>query len=76
VNRDINNPALNFLRSSAYVGGVDFGHRFAGNVYKLLLASIVGFAHRAATRSRFSVRNVRPRYYQRPDLRVARYDSK
>ena len=30
---------------SAYVGGVDFGHRFAGNVYNLT-GSLVGVAHR------------------------------
>ena len=35
VNRRIGTESLDFLRRSAYVAGMDFGHRFAGNVYNL-----------------------------------------
>ncbi|HEV2149033.1 MAG TPA: DUF5916 domain-containing protein [Longimicrobiaceae bacterium] len=60
------NPALGFLRSSAYVGGLDARHRFGGGNYELkgwLMGSHVRGSEEAITRTqRSSVR-----YFQRPD---------
>jgi hypothetical protein len=73
VNRSIDAAALDFLRTSAYVGGVDFGHRFAGNAYNLtgsLVASRIGGDTTAIQRAQFSS----ARYYQRPDVKTFRYD--
>jgi hypothetical protein len=75
VNRDIGTASLNFLRSSAYVGGVDFGHRFAGNAYNFT-GSIVGSRIAGDTLAIQRAQRSSARYYQRPDLRVARYDAK
>ena len=73
VNRSIDTPALDFLRSSAYVGGIDFGHRFSTNTYNLsgsLVASRIGGDTIAIQRTQRSS----ARYYQRPDARTNRYD--
>jgi hypothetical protein len=73
VNRRIDSPSLTFLRTSAYVGGVDFGHRFAKNVYNLS-GSIVGSAIAGDTFAIQRAQRSSARYYQRPDSKVARYD--
>jgi hypothetical protein len=73
VNRSIDAPALAFLRRSAYVGGIDFGHRFARNVYNLS-GSIVGSAIGGDTVSIQRAQRSSARYYQRPDADAARYD--
>jgi hypothetical protein len=74
VNRDIGNASLSFLRSSAYVGGVDFGHRFAGNAYNFT-GSIVGSRIAGDTLAIQRAQRASARYFQRPDLRVTRYDA-
>jgi hypothetical protein len=73
VNRRIDASSLSFLRSSAYVGGLDFGHRFAGNVYNLS-GSMVGSRIAGDT---FAIQRAQlssARYFQRPDAAVNRYD--
>jgi len=75
VNRRIDATALNFLRSSAYVGGLDFGHRFAGNKYNLsgsLVASSISGDTTAIQRAQLSS----ARYYQRPDVKSSRYNPR
>ena len=74
VNRDIAAPSLKFLRSSAYVGGIDFGHRFAGNAYNLS-GSIVGSRIAGDTLAIQRAQRSSARYYQRPDVRTNRYDA-
>jgi hypothetical protein len=72
VNRDIGSASLDFLRRSAYVGGLDFGHRFAGNVYNLtgsLVASRIAGDTLAIQRAQRSS----ARYFQRPDAATLRY---
>jgi hypothetical protein len=73
VNRDINSSSLRFLRTSAYVGGVDFGHRFAGNMYSLT-GSVVGSRVAGDTLAIQRAQLSSARYYQRPDARTNRYD--
>jgi hypothetical protein len=74
VNRDINTGALDFLRSSAYVGGVDFGHRFFGNVYNLT-GSLVGSRIAGDTIAIQRAQTSSARYYQRPDAKTSRYNA-
>jgi hypothetical protein len=66
VNRDLRDPDLLFLRSSAYAGGLDFTHRFGRNTWSLSgalayarIAGDTAAIRRAQTSS--------ARYYQRPD---------
>ena len=73
VNRRIDNESLAFLRRSAYVGGVDFGHRFAGNVYNLT-GSLVGSRISGDTLAIQRAQLSSARYYQRPDAKQARYE--
>jgi len=73
VNRDITSPSLQFLRTSAYVGGIDFGHRFAGNMYSLT-GSVVGSRIAGDTLAIQRAQLSSARYYQRPDARTNRYD--
>jgi uncharacterized protein DUF5916 len=73
VHRDIRTPDLDFLRTSAYAGGLDVFHRWGRNTYTLAAnfggSYILGdpAAIRAAQRSS-------NRYFQRPDTRSFRYD--
>ena len=73
VNRRIDATALNFLRTSAYVGGFDFGHRFAGNVYNFT-GSIVGSRIAGDTSAIQRAQRSSARYFQRPDVKTSRYD--
>jgi hypothetical protein len=73
VNRRIDSESLDFLRRSAYVGGIDFGHRFAGNVYNLT-GSIVGSQIAGDTTAIQLAQRAPARYYQRPDAERLRYD--
>jgi len=73
VNRSIGSARLEFLRTGAYAGGVDYSHRFAGNAYiaygALAYSRIEGdtLAIQGAQRSS-------ARYYQRPDADYVEYD--
>jgi hypothetical protein len=73
VNRRIDDARLDFLRTAAYAGGLDFHHRFAGNRFMGFAtagySSIEGdtLAIQAAQRSS-------ARYYQRPDADYVSYD--
>ena len=73
VNRKIDAMALDFLRTSAYVGGIDFGHRFAGNMYNLT-GSIVGSRIAGDTIAIQRAQRSSARYFQRPDAKTKRYD--
>ena len=73
VNRSIDTPSLDFLRSSAYVGGIDFGHRFSTNTYNFS-GSIVGSRIAGDTVAIQRAQLSSARYYQRPDARTHRYD--
>ena len=66
VHRQLNDPLLEGIRSSAYTGGIDFFHRFGGNQFALtgtLSAShILGSSDAILAAQRSSAR-----YFQRPD---------
>jgi hypothetical protein len=66
VNRRLDDDRLDFLRSSAYAGGVDLSHRFSRNRFRLTASlgySYIGGDTSAIRRAQTSS----ARYYQRPD---------
>ncbi len=73
VNRNVDQWTEGFLRSRAYVGAVDFRHRFHGGAYELSgsfdLSNVGGSAAAIAATQLNSTHN-----YQRPDDNV-RFDS-
>jgi hypothetical protein len=74
VLRDLNDPVFNYLRSSAFSGGIDFFHRFGGNRFVVngsLAASHIRGDPLAITRAQRSS----ARYYQRPDQDYVSVDS-
>jgi hypothetical protein len=72
VNRDNDSWTSQYLRRSAYVGAVDFRHRFAGRMYEL--SGSLDLSHVAGTDSAIALTQRDPaHYYQRPDAH--RYDS-
>lgn len=74
VNRDLYDPALKFLRSAAYGGGMDFQHRWHDNSYGLA-GSLGGSYIRGDPEAIQIAQRSSNRYFQRPDSRRLRYDS-
>lgn len=66
VHRDIDTTTLDFLRSAAYLGGVDFFHRWAGNAYVVAGAVAGGYVTGSPLAITLAQR-ASSRYYQRPD---------
>ena len=72
VTRDLNEPRLLGLRSSALAGGVDFLHRFGHNAYSL--SGSAGWSLiRGDTLAIQAAQRSSARYYQRPDQGYAVY---
>lgn len=73
VNRNVDSFTIDGLRRNAYVGAVDFRHRFAKGVYELTgsfdLSRVAGSPTAIASTQRNSTHN-----FQRPDDRLA-FDS-
>jgi hypothetical protein len=74
VNRDINNPALDYLHTAAYTGGIDFKHSWkertwyvAGNAE---FSDVKGKKEAIITTQQSSAR-----YFQRPDAKYLSVDS-
>ena len=73
VNRRLDGTRLDFLRSAAYAGGVDFGHRFSRNRYSMFAA--LGYSLiRGDTQAIQAAQRSSARYYQRPDADYVEYD--
>ncbi len=74
VLRDLNDPAFNYLRSSAFSGGVNLFHRFGGDRFEVngsLAASHIRGDPLAITGAQRSS----ARYYQRPDQDYVSVDT-
>ena len=72
VNRDNDSWSTAYLHSSAYVGALDFRHRFPGGRYEL--SGTVDFSRVAGTAQAISnTQQSATHYYQRPD--ALRFDS-
>jgi hypothetical protein len=73
VNRRIDDPRLAFLRTAAYAGGLDLGHRFAHGRYSFF-AALAGSYIRGDTLAIQLAQRSSARYYQRPDAGYVSYD--
>ena len=74
VNRDIRDEHLQYLRRSAYAGGLDLQHYFLDRDYKLEVRAF-GSHLRGAPEAIDLVQTSSARYYQRPDNGHVTYDS-
>jgi len=73
VNRRLDGSRLDFLRSAAYAGGVDFGRRFSRNRYSMFAA--LGYSYiQGDTLAIQAAQRSSARYYQRPDADYVEYD--
>jgi hypothetical protein len=73
VQRDLDRPAVRFLGSGAYAGGMDFTHRWHDHTYTLA-GSLSGSYLRGDTTALQLAQQGSDRYYQRPDAVRFRYD--
>lgn len=74
VNRHLDEPQFDVLRSSAYVGGIDWRHRFGHNNWSTtgwVSASYVN----GSTAAILATQSASARYFQRPDQDYVRVDS-
>ncbi len=74
VHRDLDVAALDELRTAAYVGGLDFYHRWGHNTYTIA-ASVGGSVLSGSSAAMQEAQKSSNRYYQRPDARSFAYDS-
>ena len=74
VMRDLRNPSLTFLRSSAFTGGVDFFHRFGGGQF-LVNGTLSGATVFGDPLAIMLAQRSPTRYYQRPDQDYVRVDT-
>lgn len=74
VNRDINNPELDYLHRAAYTGGLDFQHRWKDRTWyvaaKTIFSNVKGKEEAIINTQRSSAR-----YFQRPDAEYLSVDS-
>ena len=73
VNRSIDDPQLEFLRRSAYAGGIDLQHYFHDRDFRLE-ARFFGSHLRGTAESIDQVQTSSARYFQRPDNDHTDYD--
>jgi hypothetical protein len=74
VNRDIDNPAMNYLHTSAYTGGIDFKHSWKERAW--YLAGNMEFSNvRGKKEALLATQESSARYYQRPDANYVSVDS-
>ena len=74
VHRVLDQPALDFLSSDAYAGGVDFLHRWGDRAYSVAASVSGSFVH-GDTMAINQFQEASDRYYQRPDAHHYRFDS-
>jgi hypothetical protein len=73
THRQIDDPALEFLRAAAYVGGVDARHRFGGGNYQLSGYAAGSSIHGEPLAIQLAQR-APARYFHRPDAAHVSYD--
>jgi hypothetical protein len=74
VNRNIQSPALDFLHTSAYCGGIDFQHNWKNRTWYLAGNAIFSNVH-GSKQAILNTQTSSARYYQRPDARYLGVDS-
>jgi|WetSurSiteA1Bulk_404760.scaffolds.fasta_scaffold00109_7 hypothetical protein len=74
VNRDINNPALDYLHKAAYTGGIDFKHNWKERTW--YVAGNAEFSEvKGKEEALIATQRSSARYYQRPDAEYLSVDS-
>lgn len=74
VNRDITNPALNYLPAAAYTGGLDFNHNWKDRTW--YVTGNAEFSYVKGTREAIlNAQHSSARYFQRPDADYLSVDS-
>lgn len=74
VNRDITNPALNYLPKSAYTGGIDFNHNWKERTW--YVNANTEFSYLKGTEEAIlNAQQSSARYFQRPDANYLSVDS-
>ena len=74
VNRNITNPALNYLPKEAYTGGIDFRHSWKERTW--YIDGNVEFSHvKGSEEAMLNLQESSARYYQRPDADYVSVDS-
>ena len=74
VNRDITNPALDYLPAAAYTGGIDFNHNWKERTW--YVAGNAEFSYvKGKEEAILNTQQSSARYYQRPDANYLSVDS-
>lgn len=74
VNRDITNPALNYLPTAAYTGGIDFSHKWKERTW--YVTGNTEFSYVKGTEEAIvNAQQSSARYFQRPDADYVSVDS-
>jgi len=74
VNRDISNPAMDYLHKAAYAGGIDFKHSWNDRIYYIMATGT--FSNVQGDRNAIiNTQTSSARYYQRPDAKHISVDS-
>ena len=74
VNRDITNPALNYLPTAAYTGGLDFSHKWKERTW--YVAGKAEFSYvKGKEKAILNLQQSSARYFQRPDANYVSVDS-
>ena len=74
VNRDITNPALNYLPTAAYTGGLDFSHKWKDRTW--YVAGKAEFSYlKGDKKAILNLQQSSARYFQRPDANYVSVDS-
>ncbi len=66
VNRNIEDPHLEFMRRQAYAGGIDFSHHFNDRDYRID-ANLFASHLRGSEEAIYEAQTASARYFQRPD---------
>lgn len=74
VNRDISNPAMDYLHKSAYAGGIDFKHSWKERVYYIMASGAFSNVQ-GDENAIINTQTSSARYYQRPDAKHLSVDS-
>jgi len=74
VNRDIDNPALNFLPTAAYTGGIDFSHSWKERTWYLKGNAEFSYV-KGDPEAILDLQQSSARYFQRPDAPHLSLDS-
>ena len=74
VNRDITNPALNYLPTAAYTGGIDFSHNWKERIWYVTANAEFSYV-KGKEEAILNAQQSSARYFQRPDANYVSVDS-